>query len=95
MKIGDKVVFVGLRPGDGVPFNPLLHEQVGPYLVINQIYVIIGTYEMAGVLGLSLIGHTVIHRPTRTIVGYQSTGFRLLDELRQQNSQTKTQRQTL
>lgn len=96
---GDKVVtaqgpHVNNPNKDVTPFDTSKFKVTGllPRAGDGKVYVvrgtILGTYN---VLGLQLIGCTIIHLPTGSEVGWDSRSFRKLDELKQEALQRQSQ----
>jgi len=94
MKIGDKVVCVG-HSKKTEPFNPQTHRVIGEFPVVNSVYVIAKfNIDEIGVLGLILIGSSAVHIPTGVETGWDSSCFRLLDELKERSANLQTIQQT-
>ena len=90
MEINDKVVCVPVTQKNGVTFyNPDVFEVRGSMPTVGLVYTVRGETppDANGVIGLLLVGSVCIHKPTGQESGWDSKGFRKLEECREENRQ--------
>ncbi len=61
----------------------------------DMVYVVNSTYHYKNEVGLNLVGSTVIHKRTGIEVGWDSSGFRKLEEVQAENRLKQEQEKQL